>query len=83
MERTVEIENNVEIIKELEMLTGCKLSYQALSSKDGSGVAVEMLDMSRVDNLLERLGLFIKDEYNTADEDDEVLNGWEEGEILS
>ncbi|KAI4295359.1 hypothetical protein L6164_035413 [Bauhinia variegata] len=77
MERNVEIENNLEILKELEMLSGCKLSYHVMSSKSGSK------DKSQIDSPLERLGLFIKEEY-VADEDEEVvISGWEEGEIFS
>ncbi|KAK7247223.1 hypothetical protein RIF29_42100 [Crotalaria pallida] len=79
LERTVEIENNLEILKELEMLSGCKMSYQA--TKYGHRVVMEALDKSWVGSPLERLGLFIKDEYVTDYEDEEVLNVWEEGEI--
>jgi hypothetical protein len=46
---------------------------------------MERLDKLQFENPLERLGLFIKDDY-IADEDEEVLNGggggWEEGEIF-
>ncbi|XP_019444599.1 PREDICTED: transcription factor GTE12-like isoform X2 [Lupinus angustifolius] len=78
VESSVEIENNLECLKELEMLSGCKLCYQPMSTKDGSGVAMRTLDKSP----LEQLGLFMKDEYVTAGEDEEVLDGCEEGEIL-
>ncbi|XP_027330871.1 transcription factor GTE12 isoform X1 [Abrus precatorius] len=82
MKRTVEIEHNMEIIKELESLSGCTLSYKAVGGRNGYKVAMETLDKPLIENPLERLGLFIKDEY-TADEDEEVLNGgWEEGEIF-
>ncbi|KAE9602931.1 hypothetical protein Lal_00049956 [Lupinus albus] len=78
MERSVEIENNLECLKELEMLSGCKLCYQPPSTKDGSRIAMVTLNKSP----LEQLGLFMKDEYVTAGEDEEVLDGCEEGEIL-
>ncbi|XP_061356080.1 transcription factor GTE8-like isoform X4 [Gastrolobium bilobum] len=82
MKRTVEIEHNLEILKELEILSGCTLSYKAPSGRNGYRVAMKTLDKPHFENPLERLGLFIKDEY-TADEDEEVLNGgWEEGEIF-
>ncbi|KAK7331437.1 hypothetical protein VNO77_25662 [Canavalia gladiata] len=82
MKRTVEIEHNMEIIKELESLSGCTLSYKAVVGRNGYKVAMETLDKPQIENPLERLGLFIKDEF-TADEDEEVLNGgWEEGEIF-
>ncbi|KAK7303045.1 hypothetical protein RJT34_13944 [Clitoria ternatea] len=82
MKRTVEIEHNMEIIKELEILSGCTLSYKAVVGRNGYKVAMETLDKPQFNNPLERLGLFIKEDY-TADEDEEVLNGgWEEGEIF-
>ena len=83
MKRTVDIDHNLEIVKELEILSGCTLSYKAVTGRNGYRVAMEeTLEKPQLENPLERLGLFIKDEY-TADEDEEVLNGgWEEGEIL-
>ncbi|CAL0306485.1 unnamed protein product [Lupinus luteus] len=78
MERSVEIENNLECLKELEMLSGCMLCYQPISTKSRSRVAMMTSDKSP----LEQLGLFMKDEYVTAGEDEEVLDGCEEGEIL-
>ncbi|KAJ1377930.1 hypothetical protein SESBI_48393 [Sesbania bispinosa] len=83
MKRTVEIEHNLEAVKELEILSGCTLSYKALGSRNDYKVALETLDKLQFENPLERLGLFIKDEY-TADEDEEVLiGGCEEGEIFN
>ncbi|XP_057434090.1 transcription factor GTE10-like isoform X2 [Lotus japonicus] len=81
MKRTVEIEHNLEIVKELETLSGCTLSYKALGGRNDYKVALETLDKLQFENPLEQLGLFIKDEL--ADEDEEVINGTvEEGEIL-
>lgn len=78
MNRTTEF--NLDIFKELEILSGCKLSYHL--RRGGSRVALKALDKPQLASPLERLGLFLKDEY-AACEDDEVLNGgWEEGEIL-
>ncbi|KAK7412529.1 hypothetical protein VNO78_03993 [Psophocarpus tetragonolobus] len=83
MKRTVDIEHNMEIIKELESLSGCTLSYKAVGGRNGYKVALETLDKPQFENPLERLGLFIKEEF-TADEDEEVLNiGREEGEIFN
>lgn len=83
MKRTVDIEHNVEIIKELESLSGCTLSYKAVGGRNGYKVALETLDKPQFENPLERLGLFIKEDF-TADEDEEVLNGgFEEGEIFN
>lgn len=82
MRRTVDIEHNMEIIRELERLSGCTLSYKGVGGRNGYKVALETLEKPLFENPLERLGLFIKEEY-TADEDEEVLNGgFEEGEIF-
>ncbi|KAL2980028.1 hypothetical protein AAZX31_13G204700 [Glycine max] len=83
MKRTVDIEHNMEIIKELESLSGCTLSYKAVGGRNGYKVALETLDKHQFENPLERLGLFIKEDF-TTDLDEEVLNGgFEEGEIFN
>ncbi|XVF27408.1 hypothetical protein REPUB_Repub14bG0104300 [Reevesia pubescens] len=81
MEKTAEIEQNLEILKELEMLSGCPLYNQLHSRKNGS----EKVTGGSRWNPLHQLGLFIKDEYSEDDADEEaVLNeDGEEGEILS
>ncbi|KAL2341074.1 hypothetical protein Fmac_009014 [Flemingia macrophylla] len=84
MKRTVDIEHNMEIIKELESLSGCTLSYKSVGGRNCYKVALETLDKPKFENPLEQLGLFIKEEY-TKDEDEELLlnGGWEEGEIFN
>ncbi|EEF31529.1 transcription factor GTE9 [Ricinus communis] len=73
MENTAEIEQNIEIIKELEKLSGCSLSYSYSFGRRGPEGAHSC-------SLLERLGLIMKDDIV---DDDEILNGdVEEGEIL-
>ncbi|XP_054802133.1 transcription factor GTE12-like isoform X2 [Prosopis cineraria] len=69
VERTVDIEHNLEILKELEMLSGCTLY--------GSGVAMKKLERSQLQYPLERLGLFIKDEFKAEDDDEVVIGNWE------
>lgn len=68
MEKTVEFEDNLKILKELERLRRCPYS---------SGV-----DFPFARNPLESLGLYIKEDFLEED-DDAVLNGdFEDGEIL-
>ncbi|XAR66637.1 hypothetical protein NMG60_11012929 [Bertholletia excelsa] len=70
MERTVEIDCNLDALKALEMLSG---SEPGLGPADGSSFG----------NPLERLGLFIKDDYMGDDDEEAILNGdGEEGEIF-
>ncbi|GAV82237.1 Bromodomain domain-containing protein [Cephalotus follicularis] len=69
MERTVEIEQNLESQKELELLSGC-----SLDSPDGSKVAIR--------NPLTQLGLFIKDDYLVDEDEEAILYEGEEGEIF-
>ncbi|ESW19952.1 hypothetical protein PHAVU_006G168500 [Phaseolus vulgaris] len=82
MKKTVDIEHNMEIIRELESLSGCTLSYKAVGGRNGYKVALDTWDKPQLENPLERLGLFIKEEYSV--EDEEFLNGArEEGEIFN
>jgi len=82
MQRTVDIEHNMDIIRELESLSGCTLSYKAVGGRNGYKVALDTLDKPQFENPLERLGLFIKEDYSV--EDEEFLNGArEEGEIFN
>ncbi|KAI9121621.1 hypothetical protein K1719_008654 [Acacia pycnantha] len=74
VERTVDIEHNLEILKELEILIGCTLF--------GSTIATEKPKHSQLEYSLERLGLFIKDEFKAEDDDEVLIGNWEEGQIL-
>nr|GMD87777.1 transcription factor GTE12-like [Ipomoea batatas] len=75
MEKTVEFEDNLKILKDLERLCRCPYPDDLL----GSGYGV---NFSFGRTPLERLGLYIKEDF--LEEDDEaVLNGdGEDGEIL-
>ncbi|KAJ9690847.1 hypothetical protein PVL29_013144 [Vitis rotundifolia] len=78
MARTVEFDNNVLIVKELEKLSGCALTYQYFRQRD-SKVQLRAFNFG---NPLERLGLYIKDDF-LVDGDETILNeDGEEGEIL-
>ncbi|KAF8018908.1 hypothetical protein BT93_H3719 [Corymbia citriodora subsp. variegata] len=84
MEKTVDFEENLEILKELEMLSGCSSSSPRLGDvDDGSEVLSGVFDGAYYRNPLERLGLFMKDEFLEDDDDDEKILIREEGEILS
>lgn len=75
MGRTVEIDENVDILKDLEMLC-CGSPSDLL---DGEGY-----DVFRVfhhGNPLEQLGLYIKADH--LEEDEDAIWDGEEGEILS
>ncbi|KAE8656160.1 bidirectional sugar transporter SWEET2a-like isoform X1 [Hibiscus syriacus] len=83
MEKTAEIEQNLEILKELEMLSGCSLSNNQShdlkkDSEKVSGASYEGI----LGNPLQQLGLFIKAEYS-EDEDAFLNEDGEDGEILS
>ncbi|KAJ9153239.1 hypothetical protein P3X46_026703 [Hevea brasiliensis] len=79
MEKTADIEQNLEILKELEKLSGGSLSYHfRIGSKR---VTNGEMEAAYTGSPLERLGLFIKDDI--WDEDEMVVNGdEEEGEIF-
>uniref|UniRef100_A0A2P2M815 Bromodomain-containing protein n=1 Tax=Rhizophora mucronata TaxID=61149 RepID=A0A2P2M815_RHIMU len=77
MEKTVDLEQNVDVLKELEMLSGCPLSYQPNFYRNVPETEGECEAL--FGSPLARLGLFIKDDV----EDEEILNvDGEEGEIL-
>ncbi|KAI4304444.1 hypothetical protein MLD38_039953 [Melastoma candidum] len=80
MEKTVDIGENLETLKELEMLSGCSLSLCLPESDDGSEVLLGVCD-SNSGNALERLGLYMKDDYLEDDEEETVVSG-EEGELV-
>ncbi|XVF25561.1 hypothetical protein REPUB_Repub13aG0222600 [Reevesia pubescens] len=84
MEKTAEIEQNLEILKELEMLSGWSLSNNQLHCRKNGSEKVSGSYGGTGENPLHQLGLFIKDEYSEDDDDEAVLNeDGEEGEILS
>nr|XP_016514270.1 PREDICTED: transcription factor GTE11-like [Nicotiana tabacum] len=75
MERTVEFEDNLKILRDLEKLCKCCSEAENLTG-NGDGFTIILGD-----NPLERLGLCIKEDY-VNDDEDEILNGdWEDGEI--
>ena len=80
MERTVEFDDNVQIVKDLEKLSGCVLTYQYFHHRDSRRVSLGAFNFG---NPLERLGLFIKDDFWVYEDENAILNeDGEEGEIL-
>ncbi|KGN49348.1 transcription factor GTE12 isoform X2 [Cucumis sativus] len=78
IERTVDLDQNLEILKELEKLCGGFLFIQ-----HHRAMVKRSLDDCQLENPLERLGLFIKDEF--LDDDEETIysvNG-KEREVFS
>ncbi|KAL3520111.1 hypothetical protein ACH5RR_018260 [Cinchona calisaya] len=81
MERTVDLEDNLMIFKELERLTQCSPTY--IVHGYGPVMVLRSFRTGEVLKPLEQLGLQIKEEV-TADYDEETSSSWEgeEGEIL-
>ncbi|KAL3522609.1 hypothetical protein ACH5RR_015443 [Cinchona calisaya] len=81
MERTIEFEDNLTTLKELEMLSQCASTYILHGCEPV--MVFRALKTGKVFNPLEQLGLHIKEEF-MADEEEEIVLGWEgeEGEIL-
>lgn len=85
MEKTIEIGQNLEVLKELETLCGFAPSYHLLNRDKGREVLMVSSWPADMRSPLEELGLFIKDEYvRDEDETEEaILNvDGEEGEIF-
>ncbi|CAK7350321.1 unnamed protein product [Dovyalis caffra] len=81
MEKTAEIEQNLDILKELERLCGCSISF---NFHFGSG-RMKMIKgeiEACIGSPLERLGLFIKDDIEDVDDEEFLDEDGEEGEIL-
>ncbi|XP_059289748.1 transcription factor GTE12-like [Lycium ferocissimum] len=76
MERTVEFEDNLKILRDLEKLCKCRSEAENFTG-NGDGFTIILGD-----NPLERLGLCIKEDYLDDDEDAIVDGDWEDGEIL-
>ncbi|KAK9086059.1 hypothetical protein Sjap_026470 [Stephania japonica] len=80
MEQTVEINENLSVLKDLEMLFGCFESGSATCSDRSRIDRFDAITGAFHDRVLERLGLFLKDEF--IEEDNEGRNpDVEEGEI--
>lgn len=84
MEKTVEIEDNPKILEELKMFSKCMSSDHLFDGADGYEVLLGASEGGYFRNPLERLGLFIKDDYTSDDdtEDEVILQGDKEGEIF-
>ncbi|KAI5571041.1 hypothetical protein BDE02_11G067300 [Populus trichocarpa] len=82
MEKTVEIEQNLDIQRELERLCGCSISFDF---RFGSG-KMEVVKKGEIGacigSPLERLGLFMKDDIEDEDGGEFLDGDGEEGEIL-
>lgn len=84
IEKTVEINDNPEILKDLEMLSGLSLSNNRLTGELGAEAVVGPIEGFQFGNPLERLGLFMKDEYIMDEDEDAIFHGdGEEGEVFS
>lgn len=78
----MELGENLQILKELEILSGGSLSVYVPESDDGSEVLSGGFDVSLGKNALEQLGLFMKDECMEEDDEETVCHGGEDGEII-
>lgn len=83
VERTVEFEDNLMIVKELETLSQCSFCYIHRGGFNGPPV-MGFTSGGKVFNPLEKLGLYMKEEeFMTADEEEAFINREvEEGEIV-
>lgn len=81
----MDIDDNQVILKDLDMLTVCSPAGLSLEA-DSSWQCLGAIEGRLIRNPLERLGLFIKEDYCVGDEYEEdepilAVDG-EEGEIL-
>lgn len=76
MEQSVEFEDNFQVLKDLEALVGGSLVVMHDDGRSLSTMWSEK-EVMKLRSPLERLGLFIKEEYIRHDYDEEL----EEGEV--
>lgn len=81
MGKTVDIEQNLEILNELEKLSGCSFPFNFHFYRKGVEVYDGKIEGAHFRSPLERLGLFVKEDF--CEEDEEIILDGEEGEILS
>lgn len=85
MEKTVEFDDTIEALKEIEKLCGCPIYVN--SEGEASPEAVSCEKTGSFSNPLQQLGLYMKDDCLGGEEEEdgeistEVLDG-EEGEII-
>ncbi|KAK1375455.1 Transcription factor GTE12 [Heracleum sosnowskyi] len=85
MEKTVEIGDDLNILKEFDMFSGSMPSNHLVNGSDKSLVLLEASQDGRLGNILEQLGLFMKDDHmDYEDEEDGIfLHDREEGLMCS
>ena len=85
MESTVEFEDNLMILKELEQLSQCSPSYVVHGSNGSAVMVLRGLKTGKVVHPLEQFGLHLKKEFTAAADDDEdtyLSREIEGGEII-
>lgn len=82
MEKTVEIEQNLDIQRELERLCGCSISFDFCFGSGKMEVVKKGEIGACIGSPLERLGLFMKDDIGDEDGGEFLDGDGEEGEIL-
>lgn len=85
MKKTVEIGDSLNILKEFDMFSRSMPSNQLLAGSDKSLVLFKASQGGRLGNILEQLGLFMKDDHmDYEDEEDGLfLYDSEEGVMCS
>lgn len=85
MEKTVEIGDDPNILKEFDMFSRSMPSNHLVNGSDKSLVLLEASQGSQLGNILEQLGLFMKDDHiDYEDEEDGLfLHDREEGLMCS
>ena len=85
MESTVDLEDNLMIVKELEQLSQCSSSYIVRGCNGPAVMVLRGLKTGKVLHPIEQLGLHLKEEFMAADDDEDAYLSHrevEEGEIV-
>lgn len=73
MEKTVEIGDNLNILEEFDMFSRTMPSNHLVDGSDKTLLLFEASEVGRLGNILEKLGLFMKDDYMEYEDEEGLL----------
>ncbi|KMS96665.1 hypothetical protein BVRB_8g200860 [Beta vulgaris subsp. vulgaris] len=84
MEQSVDLVDNLQVLKDMEDIIGSSLAVM-YHDRRSRATMWSHIDSDKLSSPLERLGLYIKEEYRVGDDDDYAFQeegDWEEGELI-
>ncbi|KAL2931096.1 Transcription factor GTE10 [Bienertia sinuspersici] len=85
MEQSVFVDDNLQVLRDLEAMIGRPLVVMCHGDRSRANSVWSQMKSDKFKSPLERLGLYIKEEYQVGNEDDYVISmndDFEEGEVI-